>query len=236
MGEKRHVKFRHVIEKRTVQISILVFITAFALLYAIWNTAQMRGKLENTTQNYGEEITAQMRDFVNFGINSKMIELVNVADSLSQAYEYDEETLKDFLTRKADILEFDALILLGSQDSCTTLVSGDETELELPKIEEIFRDEIFFDGQSHMGFLDGQSLYYSAPVYMQESSVHVLVGIRVKSTMQNALASKVLQNSTLSCIVDNKSSVLLSPTNVKPFMELDDIFQNDPNGETSKEI
>lgn len=223
--------------KRENQIGLLAGITVFALMCALWNTAEMRSGLEYSTREYCEEITAQMRDAVNFGIDSKMIELVNVADSVSQSFDdSDRALLEEFLSRKSGILEFDALFLIGSQGACMTQVISEGNSLDGQKIREMFSAEEFFQNEVQVGFIEGQTLFYAAPVHMEKGPAHVLVGIRSKETMQSMITSNAFEGHTLSCIVDREGGVVLSPTDLKPFTELDSIFKNDPQGEASAEL
>lgn len=132
MEEKTwHLRLGKFFRKRENQIGLLTGITALALLFSFWNVAEMRSGLEYSSREYCEEITAQMRDAVNFGIDSKMIELVNVADSISQAFDdSNKAALEEFLTRKAGILEFDALFLIGSQGACMVQAVGEAIDLD----------------------------------------------------------------------------------------------------------
>ena len=104
----------------------------------------MRSGLEDSTREYCQEITAQMRDVVNFGINSKMIELDNVADSVSQVSDgSDTDALKEFLIRKASILEFDALILIDGSGTSLVQAVLEGVEPELQKIIELLSAQDF---------------------------------------------------------------------------------------------
>lgn len=85
-----------------------------------------------------------MRDVVNFGINSKMIELDNVADSVSQVSDgSDTDALKEFLIRKASILEFDALILIDGSGTSLVQAVLEGVEPELQKIIELLSAQDF---------------------------------------------------------------------------------------------
>lgn len=223
--------------KRENQIGLLTGVTVLALLFSFWNVAKIRNGLEYSSREYCEEITAQMRDAVNFGIDSKMIELVNVADSISQSFDHSKRAaLEEFLSRKAGILGFDALFLIGSQEACMVQVMGDGIALDSQKIKEMFSTQEFFQSEVRVGFIEGQTLFYSAPVRMEGEADHMLVGIRSKETMQRIITSSAFRGNTLSCIVDHEGEVVLSPTDLKPFTELDSIFQNAPQGESSAEL
>lgn len=223
-----HLNFGHFFRKRENQIGFLTGITALALLISFWNVAEIKSGLEYRSREYCEEITAQMRDSVNFGIDSKMIELVNVADSISQAFDDSNRTaLEKFLARKAGILEFDALFLIGDQGACMAQAMGEKIDLDSQKIKETFSSKDFFQDEVRVGFIEGQTLFYSAPVRMEGERPHVLVGVRSKETMQRMITSNAFLGKTLSCIIDSEGGVVLSPTDLKPFTQLDSIFQSD---------
>lgn len=238
MGEKNwHLRLGKFFRKRENQIGLLTGITALALLFSFWNVAEIRSGLEYSSREYCEEITAQMRDTVNFGIDSKMIELVNVADSVSQSFDGSgKAALEEFLARKAGILEFDALFLIGSQGTCMAQAVGETIDLDGQRIMEMLDAEDLFQNEVRVGFFEGQTLFYSAPVHMAGEADHVLVGIRSKETMQRMITSSAFRGNTLSCFVDHEGGVVLSPTDLKPFTHLDSIFQNDPQGEASAEL
>ena len=48
---------------------------------------------------------------------------------------------------------------------------------------------------------------------------------RSKEKMQDMIASKSFDGNSLSCIIDSSGEVILSPTDLKPFLQLDDIFK-----------
>lgn len=238
MEEKsRPLKLGRFFRRRETQIGLLTGVTVLALLCSFWNVVKIRSGLEYNSREYCEEITAQMRDAVSFGIDSKMIELVNVADSISQSFDdSNQAALEEFLSRKAGILEFDALFLIGSQKGCMVRVTGEGIALDSQKVREMFSMEEFFQDEVRVGFIEGQTLFYTAPVRMEGEPAHVLVGIRSKETMQRMITSNAFHGNTLSCIVDSRGGVVLSPTDLNPFTDLDSIFQNDPQGEASAEL
>ena len=85
-------------------------------------------------------------------------------------------------------------------------------------------------------FFEGQTLFYSAPVDLDDDLPYVLVGIRSKKNMQRIIASSAFSGNTLSCIIDNQGGVILSPTDFNPFTQIDNLFKSDPQGGTSEEI
>ena len=63
-----------------------------------------------------------------------------------------------------------------------------------------------------------------------------MVGIRSKEKMQDMIASKSFDGQSLSCIIDSSGKVILSPTDLKPFLQLDDIFKKSKDGKVVSEI
>lgn len=230
-------KEQHRFINRGKQIVILSCISLLALLCSVWNAAFLAQGLDASTQEYCSGITSQLVDAINDGIYYKMIELENVADSLSNVYIQDSGGgIDEFLKRKAEILDFSALILLDRNGGCVAQYMGEDAELETdglmdnPGIRKALLDEV------GMGFLEGEILFYSAPVYRVTDAEYVLVGIRSKENMQSLLTTKAFYGKTLSCIVDSKGELVLSPVEIQPFNYLDNIFRDGTGGNPSQEF
>ena len=50
------------------------------------------------------------------------------------------------------------------------------------------------------------------------------MSVRSKENMQSLISSKSFSGQMLSCIVDSQGQVIISPTDLKPFLQLEDIF------------
>lgn len=223
--------FGRILGKRKTQIGLLACITALALSGALWSIEEARQELEYSTQEYCREITGQMRDAVDAGIGAKLVSLVNMADSISRVFDHNDlGPLEEFLTRKAGILDFDALFLIGGPEEEMLQVMEGDLEVDTDWLRQQFTGSKLYREEVQMGFLEGQTLFYTAPVLIEGAETHVLVGLRSKETMQGIITSSAFQGNTLSCIIDRQGGVVLSPTELKPFQDLDSIFQSDRQG------
>ena len=83
-----------------------------------------------------------------------------------------------------------------------------------------------FKGENNLIYLDGQSLLFSTPIYDEKGISKVLIGIRDKENIQNLIKPKSFNGQGLSCIIDQNGNVVISPTDLKPFMQLDNIFKD----------
>ena len=64
----------------------------------------------------------------------------------------------------------------------------------------------------------------------------MLVGIRSKENMQAMISSKSFNGQVISCIVDSTGQVIISPTDLKPFLQLDDIFRKEKDSKVKSDI
>ena len=85
-------------------------------------------------------------------------------------------------------------------------------------------------------YIEGQSLVFSVPVESNGEINQVLAGVCKKENRQNLIAPQSLNGSGLSCIIDNNGKVVISPTDVKPFIQLDSIFMAKDENKTKNAI
>lgn len=225
------------VRRRGIQIALLSVITVAAMLCSILNAAGMRETLEDSASEYCNSITGQITQGIRDGIDYKMTEVLNVADSLEKVFAIDRETeLEEFLTRKAKILGFDELILFERDGEYKEGTAANRVDLDLRELAGMEGVQLAFQNEVHMGFCDGQTLYYAAPVRVSGEVQNVLVGLRSKENLQSMIVSQAFQGNTLSCIVSSKGEVILSPTDLKPFTYLDSIFHDPTQTETAEKI
>ena len=61
----------------------------------------------------------------------------------------------------------------------------------------------------------------------------VLAGVRNKYNVQALIQPKSFKEEGLTCIIDEKGEVVISPTDLKPFLQLDTLFKNGTDQQTS---
>lgn len=114
MQHKRHIlpeESRPLI--RRVQVGLLSVILIFVFGVSIWNASELRMAMNRSTRSYLNDVTTNLSRDIQEAIHNKMNSLIMVADSVMRMGIPENETsIRDFLARKAEILEFDPLILL----------------------------------------------------------------------------------------------------------------------------
>lgn len=171
-------------------------------------------------------------------MNHRMEDLKAVANSASRMQvDTDIVELAEFLRSKVDIFEFSFLFIVDNEGK---LVSSSLThslnKKELDRLSSIPVVKEAFEGKVGASYLGGQEIIYTAPVTINKEIKEVVVGIRNKEKMQEMIAAKSFSGNSLSCIIDSGGNVILSPTDVETFMQLDDIFKNDRDSKVVDDI
>lgn len=228
---------KKIIEKRGRQILILACISILALACSALNAVKMRNALTSSTREYCDGITEQITSAIKNGINDKKTALVNVADSVSKISEENRgKSLNEFLKRKADILDFDALLLIDSQGDIKAMSVEKELDIDIQALPFLEKVQNSFLGETNMGFFDKQTLFYSAPVDEIGGVKNVLIGVRSKENMQSLLDINAFHGKTLSCIVGARGETILSPVDIDSFAYLENIFRDTSQGREAQEL
>ena len=173
---------------------------------------------------FRSDASFQQANDISSKLNSFELALELLSDSIKKLP--NEDLLEEFLNRKAEILDFDSLILLDKNNK--TIPSNTENLNNLSGIKNSY------NGEKSITYIEGQSLVFSVPVESNGKINQVLAGVRKKENIQNLIAPKSFNGSGLSCIIDNDGKVVISPTDVKPFIQLDSIFMAKDENKTKK--
>lgn len=223
---------------RVVQISIISAVVVLTLLVSIWNAADLKRVLNRSTQQYLYDVATQTAREISETMQHKMEDLEVVADSVAKGLAgVSDEELAEFLARKADIMEFSTLLVIDRDGGMVS--SGLHNDLEREEMQDILNLSVVkdaFEGKVGASYLEGQEIIYSVPVPSGGEIQEAAVGIREKEKMQAMIASKSFSGNSLSCIINIRGEVILSPTDLKPFMQLEDIFKNDSDSRVVNEI
>ena len=194
--------------------------------------------MSRSTKQYLYDVTTQTTREISNTMNHRMKDLKAVANSASRMQvDTDIVELAEFLRSKVDIFEFSFLFIVDNEGK---LVSSSLThslnKKELDRLSSIPVVKEAFEGKVGASYLGGQEIIYTAPVTINKEIKEVVVGIRNKEKMQEMIAAKSFSGNSLSCIIDSGGNVILSPTDVETFMQLDDIFKNDRDSKVVDDI
>lgn len=210
--------WRHcsVLARRRIQFGAACAVLLAIILLMVWNTVGLNEVLENSTMHYAEDVSYQMTQDISTHIESDLTELEQLADSIPRL---SDASVEEFLERKAQRANFDSLVLLQS--------TAQSEWTQMPGV------VAAFGGESTITYVQGQQLLFAVPVPQTEG---VLTGVRSKENIQALIQPRSFSGKGLSCIVDNRGQVVISPTDLKPFLQLEDIFQSDKDSRTKEAI
>lgn len=206
------------------KIAISFLALGLIILALIWNTKSLKDFMINENDEYAIGITSQISDIISSRIEDFQVSLRLIADSVKKLD--DDYDIQEFLKRKADFLEFDAMVLLHGDE---IIYSDNSTIKNLQNLEGIKES---FQGNDSITKLDKQDFLFSVPVYDNNQRVSgVLAGLRRKDNMQKLLKTDSFNGSSQSMIVDENGQVMIPPNDLTPFLSLQKTMKssNDKN-------
>lgn len=217
--EKSDTLWRLFRSKKSLILLAAVIVAVCVLL--IWNTLSLQRAITHRTEMYVNGVALQLASDLDNRLTKVTVDLEMLADSVIRIEEDQgqETAVCSFLERKAAILDFTALAVIKENGDmlCSQEVKGDWHEL--PGI------TASFQGENGVSFVEGRGILYSIPLIREDSVVGVLAGLRDEENMQRLIQPESFYGRGLSCIVDTGGNVLISPTDIEPFKELEDIFR-----------
>lgn len=209
-------------------IGIVSFILIIVIAIMLWNTSGLKTVLENHTDSYVKEVSYQLTGEISARLQANKAMLEQLADAMPHLFE--DENVEEYLKIKKEETVFDGLIVI---DKDKNYISSDAVIPDLKDFPEIAAS---FEGASELTYVEGQSLLFTTPIYFNDQVEGVLAGIRDKENMQKLIQPHSFSGSGLSCIIDSTGQVVISATDHKPFLQLEDIFKRGDKQETIESI
>lgn len=221
----------YVMKRKTgIQFLILAVLIGVIAAATVGSAVGLHAAMDRSTQSYVKDVAAQLAADIDGRLKNNSDELELVGDSLIRMQDRGNEAVRDYLQRKSAILDLDFMAVIGMDGTVVSTSEAVENLRELPGI----RDSLA--GRRGVSFLDGQTIVCSVPLYEGEKVVGALAGSREKENMQRMIQAESFGGQGLTCIADEGGKVIISPTELEPFLQLDDIFKKESEGETAQKI
>ncbi|MBC3515215.1 GGDEF domain-containing protein [Neobittarella massiliensis] len=201
-----------------VQLGVISAILLLVIALMLWNTSGLKKALKASTEQYVTDVSDQLASDISSRFHIYQMTLAALSEELS-SFSGPDET-QQLLERQADILDFDALFII-EKNKLTDLPDLGEVDLQsVPGIKDAFA------GQQTVTYIeDRQNLLFLTPIEQDGQIDSVLAGVRSKENMQQLIQPKSFSGHGLTCIIDGTGKVVLSPTDLKPFLQLDSVFK-----------
>lgn len=224
-------------EKRILQVEMKFQIAALGILILLIAAVTLQSAIglnmavEKSTKAYVRDVADQLSSDIDDRLFKISRELLLVGDSLLRmGNDPSEGEVKEYLGRKREILEFGSMVVMDTRGR--KLVLGNP----IGNVENLAGIQRSFQGDNGVSFPGGQTILYSVPLFRGNKVVGVLGGTRSKENMQVLIQPGSFSGHGLSCIADVNGNVVISPTDLEPFMKLDDIFKKDSGGAAARNI
>ncbi len=211
--------FKRVLDPK-LQMGVLTICLLVIILVSIGNSVQLNTVLLDSTEDYVEDVAYQLTNEINAKLESDLIAVQLVADSV-QRLRTDvngDQVVQDYLERKSAIMGMDSFIILEPDGTVSKSEFTVENPLEIAGVRDAFQ------GESNISHMGNEMLLFAVPIYFGDNIDKVLLGVRNQNTVQNMIQPKSFAGEGLSCIVNSRGDVIISPTDISPFMQLADII------------
>ncbi len=203
-------------------LAVLTLVVLFISSAMVWNVARLQRAMEQRTQIYVEDVSLQLANSLDYRLQKITRDLELLQENILQFFDgEDSESLKEFLYKQAEKLGFSSIWLLQADGPFFTTgpFLGDPAQLT--------GIQASLQGESGVTFLDNQSILYSIPIYRDNRVVGVLAGEHNREHMQQLIQTPSFSGQGLTCITDSDGNVIISPTDLAPFLQLEDIFMEE---------
>lgn len=222
---------------------ILIILAVFIVLLSaavIWNAWGLRRATKEATGVYVSDVSLQLSDDIDYRLGTVIRDLQMLEDSIQTfedfsgiqgAEEYSKiQAIQHIFERKAKPLGFTSMVFADLDSNVYSSQPLQKDFLDLPGIQASMR------GENGVSFTDDQGVVYSIPFYEDNTIVGILAGVRDKQNMQQLIQPISFFGQGLTCIIDCNGRVIISPTNLDPFLQLDDIFMNNSDSSVVQNI
>lgn len=214
--------------RQILQAGVIAILLFAVILVMIWNTSGLHAVLNDSTASYVSDVSAQLASDISFRIESFKSSLEQLAKWIPQIS--DPSVLRDSFSNRPQEFSFDSLVIIDRKGQTIP------QNFDIANLQDFSGIKASFSGETSVIYVDGQNLLFSTPIYKDGQIDQVLAGIRKKENIQSLIQSKSFSGSGLTCIIDSSGQVVISPTDLKPFLQLDHIFTSGSDPDTMQSI
>lgn len=208
-------------QQKSICKSLSAWMMSFLLILMLaimgWNISELKKTLSDNTEAYVCDVSSQLADDISTQLNADKRYLELLADSLSDVTE--QTVIRETLQKQTKNQTFDSLTIIDKDDV--------DEESAIKKA---------FDGKTIVSYDEEHNLVFAAPIKPVSKNSRILVGICSREQMQEHIQPQSYGGKGLTCIINQRGTVVISPTDLKPFLQIDNLFQSDEERQTKQLI
>ena len=225
--------FRRILFTKWHKILLLFVLVAAVSGLMIWNALGLGQAVDRRTEVYVSDVSTQLAGDIDYRLGKNILDLTLMEDglltSLGDPSENNNE-LEAYLEGRAALLGFNKIVITLKEEQPLGSALVDQSVAGYPGV------QAALEGENGVSFLDQQSLLYSVPLHDGDEIIGALSGVRDKANMQRLIQPSSFSGSGLTCIINHQGEVIISPTELDVFMQLESIFQDGAGGQTAQHI
>lgn len=212
--DRKHVKRSSKFQMLLIAVTIL----AIALATGI-NAMQLHQVIQQETRRYVKDVSTQLAGDIDKLFVKNLQYLQALGDSFASRIQFQgvQQAVSE-LGERARKADYNALIYVSPQGEGYSSDPSLSGFVDMPGVQDSL------EGKNGVSFLEGQSVLYTIPVEQDGKALGVLGGVRSKVKMQKVIRPRSFGGQGLTCILNQDGEVIISPTDLEPFLRLEDIF------------
>ena len=212
--DRKHVKRSSKFQMLLIAVTIL----AIALATGI-NAMQLHQVIQQETRRYVKDVSTQLAGDIDKLFVKNLQYLQALGDSFASRIQFQgvQQAVSE-LGERARKADYSALIYVSPQGEGYSSDPSLSGFVDMPGVQDSL------EGKNGVSFLEGQSVLYTIPVEQDGKALGVLGGVRSKVNMQKVIRPRSFGGQGLTCILNQDGEVIISPTDLEPFLRLEDIF------------
>lgn len=217
-------------KKTRILFAVLIALVLSTSVVVVWTFTLLRRETDNRTKRYVSDVSAQLAQDISHRISGVTNNLILIGDGLAREEIHSDADLQEAVHAHVTEMGYESIVFVDVQGNVyqSKTVIGDA--LALPGIQQSLQ------GKNAVSFLDQKGILYSVPIQCDGEVVGVVGGLRSVENMQKLIRPDSFSGRGLTCIIDRTGEVVISPTDLAPFLELDSIFSENPESALAQNI
>ena len=229
-SERKNLPYKITPFKHTVLMILIAFSLILIFMVITWNTSDLKYVMGMSTKEYAKDVSVQLANDISARIAGRKSELRVLADSIAELGNKETEFINnEFLVKKINNISMDSIYFINKNEFDSYNKMSDDIK---------FSDSLkgSLNGEENVDCISGQNILFTVPVYSDDEIIGALAGISRKEKIQALIQPKSFGGNGLTCISDTNGNVIISPTDLKPFLSLDYIFKSSDDTDEKKSV
>lgn len=209
---------------------VMAVLLSFLAVLAVRNAANLNRQMDEHTMRYVSDVSRELGRNIDYRLDNNQVTLETLVDSVMKMDTFDQKYIYDFLERKTVARGFESVIIAEPDGDVYQSADKIEDVMSLPGI------QASFQGEKGVSFLPDRRVLYSVPLELEGKTIAVLGGLKDRESQEELIQPVSFDGKGTTCIINEEGEVVIWSEEMKPLLELSQLFSENPNSELAGNI